>query len=344
MANTGNRELTDMLDAVLSGRRGDNHVVSGPLEIDRELWATLEELGLTRLTAAEDRGGSGASWTEAALLLSAAGGGAARIPVAENDLLAQWLLGVAGIESSDGLIRTACVLDGSGSARDVPWARGVDRIVVLWNSPDGWHVADVDRGAFEITEAVNLAQEPRDHVRIDVTTLTGAPVGAETAPGFQLRGALARTQLMAGAMERILDLVVDHTTARTQFGRPLAKFQAVQFMAADIAAESALARAAADAAVATAVQHGFDSEQAGFAIAAAKSCAGHAASVVARTAHQALGAIGFTMEHELHRHANRILSWRSEFGSVRHWDTVLTAAVVEAGSAGLWPLVVEDED
>lgn len=339
MNNTDNRELADMLEAVMSSHRSDDHITSGPLEIDRDLWTSLDELGVTRLTAAENQGGSGASWTEAALLLSETGRNAARIPVAENDLLAHWLLDVAELQATDNLIRTACIIESHGSTRDVPWAREADKIVVTWESPEGWRVADIDRTAFEISEGLNMAQEPRDHVKIDLTALTGAPVPADTPHGLLLRGALARTQLMAGSMERILDLVIAHTTTRTQFGRTLANFQAVQFMVADIATEGALARAAADAAVRTATEDGFDSKEAEFAIAAAKSCTSHAATIVARNAHQTFGAIGFTTEHELHQHTNRILSWRSEFGSVRHWDNVLTDAVVAAGSAGVWSLI-----
>ena len=47
------------------------------------------------------------------------------------------------------------------------------------------------------------------------------------------------------------------------------------------------------------------------------------------------------MEHELHRYTNRMLSWRSEFGSVRYWDDVLTDAAVASGSAAVWPLIVD---
>ncbi|MEE2033205.1 acyl-CoA dehydrogenase, partial [Rhodococcus sp. CC-R104] len=76
-----------------------------------------------------------------------------------------------------------------------------------------------------------------------------------------------------------------------------------------------------------------------FAVAAAASCTGHAAAVIARNAHQALGAIGFTMEHELHRHANRILSWRSEFGTLASWDAELLATA--AATDEVWPLITD---
>lgn len=335
--NTELRDFERMLAEVFTA--GDDHRIGAVIEFDRALWGTLSELGLARLTGDESVGGSGAGWTEAALLLTAAGAGAVALPVAENDLLAGWLLATAGLEVSDG-VRTAAVLDGDGTARFVPWARNADSMVVLWPGADGaWRVADIPRRQIELTEAVNLASEPRDHIRVDISGVPGAEVSASVAEEFRYRGALARTLSSVGAMDRILELVVEHVTARVQFGRPLGKFQAVQALVSDIAAESALARAAADAAVAAVVDNGFGSGATRFAVAAAASCTGHAAAVVTRNAHQALGAIGFTMEHELHRYTNRILSWRSEFGTVASWDAELVAAAVATGE--VWSLITE---
>ncbi|MBS9375233.1 acyl-CoA dehydrogenase family protein [Rhodococcus sp. B50] len=334
LQSTELRDFTQMLSEVFTS--GDDHRIGEVVELDRALWSTLTELGLDRLTGSEESGGSGAGWREAALLLEATGGAAAAVPVAENDLLAGWLLETVGLDVTPG-VRTAAVLDADGRARHVPWARFADSIVVLWESPQGWQVAEVARGDVELVEAVNLAAEPRDHLRVDLSALSGRDVPAGVADEFRYRGALARALASAGAMDRILELVVEHTTARVQFGRPLGKFQAVQALVADLATEASLAHAAADAAVDAVLAGGFGDASTRFAIAAAASCAGHAASIVARNAHQALGAIGFTMEHELHRHANRILSWRSEFGTVSSWDAELLAAAGEAGD--VWALI-----
>ena len=334
LQSTELRDFAQMLSEVFTS--GDDHRIGEVVELDHALWTTLTELGLDRLTGSEESGGSGAGWLEAALLLEAAGGAAAAVPVAENDLLATWLLETAGLDITPG-VRTAAILDGGGRARHVPWARFADSIVALWESPQGWQVAEVSRGDVELVEAVNLAAEPRDHVRVDLSRLSGHDVPAGVAGEFRRRGALARALASAGAMDRILELVVEHTTARVQFGRPLGKFQAVQALVADIATEASLVHAAADAAVDAVLAGGFDEASTRFAVAAAASCAGHAASVVARNAHQALGAIGFTMEHELHRHANRILSWRSEFGTVASWDSELLTMAGEAGD--VWALI-----
>ncbi|MEU6074185.1 acyl-CoA dehydrogenase family protein [Micromonospora sp. NPDC047074] len=325
--------LVDMLESVFAAHRPARTEVTATLDV--ELWGLLESLGLTRLTGAEPYG-AGAGWPEAAALLATAARHAVPLPLAEHDLLAGWLLERAGLPA-DGALRTACVLDADGRARAVPWARAATRVVVLFPDGAGWRVADVPATAVAVTEADSIAGEPRDTVAVDLALLDGVPVDADVADRLLLRGALARAVQMCGAMERIVELCVAHATARTQFGRPLAAFQAVQALVADIAAESSLARVATDAAVARAAE---DDDGLAFAVAVARSCAGHAATVVVRNAHQVHGAIGTTLEHELHGLTRPVLAWRSEFGSVQHWDDLLTRAALDAaGADGLWPLI-----
>ncbi len=209
-----------------------------------------------RLTGAERSGGSGAGWYEAAELLAAAVRHGVRIPLAEHDLLACWLLHAAGMPADDA-VRTVCVLDGHGVAKLVPWATGADRIVVVWQTGDGsgghYQAADVDFDKVEITPGANMIGEPRDTVRADPAALRGAPVAPELVDGLRLKSALTRSIQVCAALDRIVQLSIEHATSRIQFGRPLSKFQAVQNLVADIAAEAALARAATEAALTAAV-------------------------------------------------------------------------------------------
>ncbi|MGC4934774.1 acyl-CoA dehydrogenase family protein [Gordonia sp. DT30] len=204
-----------------------------------------------------------------------------------------------------------------------------------------WSVFDAPQTDFQTTRtATNLAGEPRHSLMLsDLSSREKTRVDGDVAEEFLLRGALARSLLIVGAIDRALAISVEYAAVREQFGRPLAKFQAVQALVADIASEAAIVHAAVDAAVALVEREGFTHPRAGFAVAVAKSTASRAATISARNAHQVLGAIGFTYEHELHRHTNRMLSWRSEFGTVRHWDDRLTELALAAGSAGLWALI-----
>ncbi|MBY0278870.1 acyl-CoA dehydrogenase [Candidatus Binatia bacterium] len=301
---------------------------STDLHFDRKLWATLADLGFTRLTSQA----TGATWIEAAGLLRAAARHAAAVPVAENDLLAGWLVERAGLPDEPALIRTACIADASGSATGVPWATEVDRIVVLWEAPDGWRVADVPRDDATISPGRDLAGRPTDDVRVDLARAASAAIPAACVREYDLRGALARAVQSTGAMDRMLALSSQYATERVQFGRALAKFQAIQHLVADIACETALATAAVDAAVFQMASGHGDLDWLELAVAIARSVVGHAASVTVRNAHQVHGAIGTTLEHRLHELTKPVLAWRTEFGSLREWDARLTDRIARAGS------------
>jgi acyl-CoA dehydrogenase len=176
----------------------------------------------------------------------------------------------------------------------------------------------------------NLAGEPRDTLVLDGVTVGEdevAPAPPEvTATSFLLRGALGRAARMAGATARVRDLTVRYAGERQQFGRPVARFQAVGQHLVRIASEAVLA----DMAVRTAAS----SPTSAFAAAAAKIVAGQAATTVAAAAHQAHGAIGMPLEYELGRLTRRPWSWRDEYGSESFWSTWLGNRL--AGT-DLWP-------
>lgn len=333
-------DLVGLLVELFDDYRTARAAPSATLELDTALWTRLDDLGLTRLSASEASGGSGAGWLEAAALLGIAAGAGAPLPIAEHDVLGAWLLESAGLPN-DGALRTVCRPDPSGEALNVTWARDADHIVALWEDRDEWRVADVPASRTEITPGRNLAGEPCDTVVFDLADLEGgAVVDHKVSEQLHLRGALARSVQVVGAMDRVLHLVLRHVDERQQFGRPIGRFQAVQHLAADIAMEASLARAATDTAVARAAASDWNDPGMLFAVAVAKSCVGHAASVVVRGAHQLLGAIGTTIEHELHLLTKPILSRRSEFGSLYEWDETLTTLACSAGSERLWPLLL----
>lgn len=334
-------ELVAMMDAVLATHREKNPATGAPGR-DPALWDTLERLGLVRLTGAADAGGSGAGWPEAAELLSAAVRHAVRVPLAEHDLLACWLLEATGCPV-DSAARTVCVLDDSGSAAAVPWASTAEKVVVVWSDNGEYHLADTGVDDLRITPGTNTIGEPRDTVTADLTALAPRAVDVDTALMSQLRrkSALVRSIQVCAALDAGVGLVIAHTASRVQFGRPLSQFQAIQHLVADAAAEAALARAATEAALSAALADDWSAPRLDFLVAVARSCAGHAASVVVRNVHQAFGAIGTTIEHPLHLYTRAALAWRSEFGSVRYWDEQVTHRAIAAGPHGLWPLIAD---
>ncbi|MBH29309.1 MAG: hypothetical protein CL520_03920 [Actinobacteria bacterium] len=143
-----------------------------------------------------------------------------------------------------------------------------------------------------------------------------------------------RVALMAGAIEKMSQLTVSYTNDRVQFGRPVARFQAVQQHLVWGAQEAALARMAAETAAREA-----NRGSAFFEIAAAKLIANQAAAKATKACHQAHGAMGMTQEYPLHHYSRRLWAWRKEYGSDAEWSSWLGKVAVSQGAQGLYPLI-----
>lgn len=317
------------------------------------LWQIVERAQLPLVSVPESHGGAGGTLSDLAAVLRVAGRYSVPLPLAETAMLAGWMLAQSGwtvpqeplaavIQGPGDDLRLEPGVDARflrGHVQRVPWASVASRLVVL--APDhegGYCVACVDRAQCSITRGHNLAWEPRDHVRFhDIALRDGEvrPAGAGvTAEAAYRRGALARALLMAGALDRALELSIEHARTRVQFGRAIGRFQAIQQELARFAGEAAAAAAAALSAAGE-VERG-DGE---LAVAAAKVRVGEAAAAGAAIAHQVHGAIGVTEEFVLHRSTLRLQSWRSEYGSEALWAERLGSRLLAAGADRLWPLL-----
>jgi acyl-CoA dehydrogenase len=324
------------------------------------LWQALTEAGLPLAWVPEDCGGSGASLAEGFGVLSAAGRFALGVPLAET-MLAGWLLTQAKITSPAGEMtvapaspkespkdRIAMNADGtlSGRARGVPHAQAAKHIAVLASGPDGLSIARVDASACRIEAGLNLAGDGNDIVTLDHVR----PAAVGPAPKnfdqttLMLMGGVVRSLQIAGSLEAMLDISVRYANERVAFEKKISKFQAVQHNLARLAGESAAALAAATSAadvIATRTSFG----DAGFEdavfleAASAKIRSSEAAEKGAAIAHQVHGAIGFTIEHILHRYTLRALAWRDDFGNESYWAVELGRMVAARGADELWPLV-----
>jgi alkylation response protein AidB-like acyl-CoA dehydrogenase len=228
----------------------------------------------------------------------------------------------------------------SGRARHVPFARNAAHIAVVGTRGGESVVALVAAKGLAISPGIGLSGEPRDTVSFDgATALAVQPVPGLDPAKLTLIAAAARTQQMAGALERILEQSVQFSLDRVQFGRPIAKFQAVQHNLATLAGEVAAASAAADLAAEAIALHGVDGVDADVAI--AKLRVGDAAGAGAAIAHQVHGAMGFTYEHTLHHSTRRLWGWREEFGNETLWAERLGRMVAAQGADALWPFVTQ---
>lgn len=316
------------------------------------LWNALSEAGLPLSWVDEELGGSGTSLADGFAVLGAAGRFAIAVPLAET-MLAGWLLSQARIASPEGEMTVAPATpkdritlnaDGtlSGCARGVPFAKEAKHIAALASGANGMSIALVRADDVRIEPGLNLASDHNDIVSFDKVR----PVAAKPAPkGFDqttlmLMGGVVRSLQIAGALESMLDISVRYSNERVAFEKKISKFQAVQHNLARLAGESAAALAAAtSAADAIASVPSFNDDAVFLEAASAKIRCSEAAEKGGGIAHQVHGAIGFTIEHILHRYSLRALAWRDDFGSESYWAVELGKRVAARGADELWPLV-----
>jgi len=167
---------------------------------------------------------------------------------------------------------------------DQPTAHGLGTFAFANRTPDGVTV----RPIAGIDPALGMVE-----VTGDLPASTPSAWSAAVAAGQ-----VALAHELVGASRAMLQLAREHAVERSQFGRPIAAFQAVRHRLA----EAFVAIEAADAALAAAWE--FESAM---NAAVAKAVAGRSARTVARHCQQVLAGIGFTTEHPFHRYLRRVL-------------------------------------
>ncbi|MDF2856251.1 MAG: acyl-CoA dehydrogenase [Neobacillus sp.] len=322
-----------------------------------KLWRVVEEAGLTTIAVNEDLGGTGGTFGDALSMLRVAGKYSAPIPLAET-LLANWLLAELGLPISNHPLTIVhvgsqtevpftCIQENegwsiTGQVKNIPFARFAKSIVFIGTLPKGFLVAMVDSADCIITPGSNLAGEPRDTINLEQVF-----VSKEDATIIKLesilstlyqKGALIRSVMMAGALERILELSILYSNERKQFGRPINRFQAIQQQLAIMSGEVAAAKIITEYAV-----EAFDDDSYTSESMIAKIRVGEAATIAVPIAHQIHGAIGFTDEHILQQSTRRLWSWRDEYGTETDWSNELGSRVIENGHSSLWSFIVSEK-
>ena len=291
------------------------------------LWQVItQQLGLTAIGIAAERGGAGGDFVDAAVVIEEAGRCLLPAPLT-TALVAGAVLDRAG---EAGAELAAAVAAGEKVAVVAPAPQlspsggtlsGRVRHVLDGDAADVFLVAGADglwameaRAAATTRALVPLdSSRGQADVAVDAAPVTrlGDGDAASTAVDL-LRVALAMEAV--GAARHCLALTVDYLKTREQFGRPIGSFQALQHRAADLVvgleAAASTAYYAAWAAVAS-------PEELPVVAPAAKSMCGEAAWRVAAETIQMHGGIGFTWEHPAHRYFKRITTIRLLLGDAR---------------------------
>lgn len=283
-----------------------------------DLWSALADPGFLELMTPADAGGGGLGWAELYPVLVQFGRHAQAVPAAQA-IVARALL-PAG-QAPAGLLTLAPALErlasGAVACPLVPF--GQTATFVLAGDDQGWLVLDARRAH---RTPAGVRGSPLASLAWDDCAATWA-AGDGPLQGLRSAGLALHAALIAGALARVLELTLQHCRDRSQFGRPVGAFQAVQQQLAVMAEQVAAAALAAG----LAFPPGREPPTL-MAAAVAKARTSEAAQSVAATAHALLGAMGVTAEHDLQLYTRRLHEWRMACGAEDFWHRHVGRAVL----------------
>ncbi|RZL23114.1 MAG: acyl-CoA dehydrogenase [Rhodococcus sp. (in: high G+C Gram-positive bacteria)] len=320
---------------------------------DRAVWVrACRDLGVSSILEPEEDGGLGAGAAMLSAVLVEAGRTLSPLPLLSSAVRAQCAIRLlATPRARDALLPG--LLSGHTIATVAPWDESLRSVSatetggeVTWTLSGSVHrvldglgadlllvVASVgsDVGLFAVEG--DLSREAQE--TIDITrrfaklTLDSTPVRLLGTAGPSVLTTLDQWTTLALAADQVggaqacLDMTVEYLKTRVQFGRVIGSFQSLKHQCADLAlkvddAHSALAH------LVWALDESSDHLPEASAIAAVTASTAYV-TCADETVHLH-GGIGFTWEHDAHRHVRRALTDRSAFHSVRAArEAVLTA-------------------
>lgn len=282
----------------------------------------LAEAGLLGVIAPDAVGGLDLPLRFAVPVVSAAGAGLLGYPLIETLLLARALASVdpdTAAAICAGTLRVTIAWSGSaedGIVGQAPMGAEADRILVF--QADGRALLIDPQGRAQAESAWDLelpcatipSTGPLDGILLDATTVTTLRAEAD----------ILRSALILGSAQACLSQAASYAQERVQFGRPLSAYQALRHRLSRDALSVETLRNALTRALAT----GDD-----FAREALWLNAGRVGPLVAESAIQVFGGMGFTWDVPLHRHLRQMQA-QAAFGAAADrldalGDQILTA-------------------
>lgn len=295
-ARNEERDLLRQTVAALVEKHATPEAVRAAMESDRgydeTLWQLLcEQVGAAALVVPEELGGAGGELGDAAVVLEELGKALVPTPLL-GTVLAELALLAAPEPDGTALEQLA---EGSAIGTVVfgtDYAVNGDLVAT-----DGSVVIGTDGD--QLSRWTTFTSEPA--ATMDPTRRLGRitagqtePIGAD--PGIADYAAILLAAEQIGAATRCLDLTVEYTKARVQFGRPIGSFQALKHRMADLYVAVSAARAVVDDAL---------TEPSTTSAALARVVASEAFSKVAGEAVQLHGGIAITWESDIQLYFKR---------------------------------------
>lgn len=256
-------------------------------DLDPAIWQTLVEMGTTDPEL---------DWVTRVAVAEEIGRAALPHPWVESAFVVGPVLGDAVFASTD-----------AGTTPHVPAGGDVD--VLLLRGLDGFEVVEPNNAEMRPVDAVDGSRR-----LVEIPNWTD---GRAVTPPIDVAdaGALGTAAVLVGLGQHLVDTTVAYVSERQQFGQPVGGFQAVKHHLANAAKDVAFARPMVHRAA-----YGLDTDDpdASRDVSVAKALASDAATLAAEIALQCHGAIGYTVEYDLHLWLKRVWALARAWGDADH--------------------------
>lgn len=297
------------------------------------LWDALSEQGITLLSLPERAGGLDCGPLDTVLIFEEAGRACLPEPLIESVGVAVPLLVSAAAEGSGEaleLMQKAAegalfipVFDGTGLAL---YGDAADYLILEQDD----RIVAVPQDALTLQPAQSADRTRRlfsfEYNRDAEIELAKGPTATRLVNEAKDRGALAAAAFLLGVGQSMVDMGIEHTKTRKQFGTPIGAFQAVQHRMVDGWRGIEIAKPMVYRA-AYALQN--EAPDAALHVSSAKIYASEGAYNASREVLQCHGAIGYTTEYELHMFMKRTWALVGTWGDIRHHERRVEATLLD---------------
>ena len=245
----------------------------------------------------------------------------------------------AGVQTRAVLNNDDCVINGTklfvSDANIADYIICVTRTKETENPEEGITIIIVDAKTpgISLTPLKTIARDKLCEVVFDNVTVPKENILGEEHKGWAGASAIQETAATAkcfdivGSLQKVFEITIEYAKERNAFGQPIGSFQAVQHHCANMATDINGAMLSAYQA-AWKISEGLPGT---WEVAVAKAWASKVSPRVMALAHQIHGAIGTTMDHDLHYYTRRTKAAESAFGDTDFYQR-LVAREIERGS------------
>jgi alkylation response protein AidB-like acyl-CoA dehydrogenase len=271
--------------------------------------------------------------------------------VASGDVILTWAANERDPRLSPETIRCEAVADGddfviNGVKQFVDNFNVADRCLVVCRTSEASvgneglsiFLVDTDSAGISETPLVTIAKDKQSHVQFENVRVPKSNVLGELNGGWPIaermldRATVLLCAQMVGAARKDSDMAIEYSKGRVAFGRPIASFQSIQHLCADMT----MWVDGCQLLTYEALWRLDEGAPASVEVSQAKAFCNEKCEATVRSCQQIHGGIGFMMEFDVHLFFRRVSAWTMRLGTTyEHRSRIANALLDQPGKVRL---------